>query len=146
MGEILNERQYRITKSWLRKFEQNLGEAKTNPDGLSPRMHRAILESLQSQIDDFKRELAEYETLKVSSPEELTLKSLEELPMMLVKMRIVRGLTQRELAERMNLKEQQIQRYEAERYQNASYQRILEVAQALNVDVQPTAFRNSNTI
>ena len=144
MGEILNERQYRITKSWLRKFEQNLGEAETNPDGLSPRMHRAILESLQSQIDDFKRELAEYETLKVSSPEELTLKSLEELPMMLVKMRIVRGLTQRELAECMNLKEQQIQRYEAERYHNASYQRILEVAQALNVDVKPGAMRDTN--
>ena len=145
MGEILNERQYRITKSWLRQFEQKLEEAKTNPDELSHRIHRSILESQQSQIDDFMRELAEYETLKGLDPEELTLQSLEELPMMLVKMRIVRGLTQRELANRMNVKEQQIQRYEAERYQNASYQRILEVAQALNMDVQSTAFRNSNT-
>jgi len=144
MGEILNERQYRITNSWLQEFEQNLEEAKANPDGLSPRMHRASLEALQSQIEDLKRELTEFETLKGSKPSSLTLNSLKELSMILVKMRIVRGLTQRELAERLNLKEQQIQRYESQGYQNASYRRILEVAQALNIDLQPAATRDAN--
>lgn len=63
--------------------------------------------------------------------------------MSLVKMRIVRGLTQRELAERLNLKEQQIQRHESQGYQDASCRRILEVARALNVDLQLAAMRDT---
>lgn len=67
MGEILNERQYHRTNSWLKDLEQNLEHAKTNPDALSPRMHRASLEALQSQIEDLRRELAEYEALQASN-------------------------------------------------------------------------------
>ncbi len=146
MGEILNERQHWITKLWLQGFEQQL--EKKNPDGFEPQLHRLTLDALKSQIESFKKELAEYETLKGAAPEGLRLESLEELPIWLVKMRTVRGLTQRQLAERIGVKEQQIQRYErndAQGYFNASYKRILEIAQALSINVQPTVFQNSDT-
>ncbi len=57
---------------------------------------------------------------------------VECLPEALIDDRKKRGLTQRELAERLGIKEQQIQRYEATRYQSASLKRIVEVAEAMH--------------
>ena len=54
-----------------------------------------------------------------------------QLATFLIKARIARGLSQRELADRIGLKEQQIQRYEATDYASASLARIKEVASAL---------------
>ena len=59
--------------------------------------------------------------------------SIYELPAGLIKARIAAGLSQRELAERLELKAQQIQRYEAEGYASASFQRLCEVAHAVGL-------------
>jgi HTH-type transcriptional regulator/antitoxin HigA len=56
---------------------------------------------------------------------------LENLPEILIEERKRLGLTQRQLAERLEIKEQQIQRYEASRYQSASLQRLCEVAKVM---------------
>ena len=52
---------------------------------------------------------------------------------MLIKARIARGMSQRDLAERIGLKEQQIQRYEATDYASVSLSRIREVVNGLDV-------------
>ena len=52
-----------------------------------------------------------------------------------MKARIIRKLTHKGLAERMNLAEQQIQRYEATRYAGVSIERLQAVADALNLRV-----------
>lgn len=54
----------------------------------------------------------------------------------LIKARIARGLTQKELAEKLNIDERQIQRYESTRYQGAALRRLQEVADALNVKIR----------
>lgn len=56
---------------------------------------------------------------------------LENLPEILIEERKRLGLTQRQLAEKLEIKEQQIQRYEASRYQSASLQRLCEVAKVM---------------
>jgi len=56
--------------------------------------------------------------------------------MALIRARIARGLTQRELAERVGLAEQAIQRYEAGDYAGVSFARVVEIADALDVTVQ----------
>ena len=53
----------------------------------------------------------------------------------LVKARIIRNLTHKALAERMDLAEQQIQRYEATRYAGVSIERLQAVADALKLRV-----------
>ena len=60
--------------------------------------------------------------------------SLAELPTLLVKARIARGWTQRDLADALGVAEQQMQRYEATGYRAASLARLCDVAEALNVD------------
>lgn len=57
------------------------------------------------------------------------------LATLLIKARIVRGWTQRRLADALGVAEQQIQRYESTGYRSASLARICDVAEALGVAV-----------
>jgi transcriptional regulator with XRE-family HTH domain/Zn-dependent peptidase ImmA (M78 family) len=136
---ISNERQYRITKAAAEKFKQLVDELDTRapaPKGMHPRLVNAQREAAQSQLDELLEEIAEYERLKTGNVPVIQLDSLDELPDGLIKARIASGLSQKDLAERLNLKEQQIQRYEADRYASASLQRIVEIAHAIGISVR----------
>jgi len=101
---------------------------------------KAQLDALRSESEILAEQLAEYEALKSGAVEHFKTDSLSELPGVLVKARIAKGLSQRQLAERLGLKEQQIQRYEAENYDAASLRRILEVADALGLHISKHAW------
>jgi ribosome-binding protein aMBF1 (putative translation factor) len=112
---IKNEREYRITRAQASKFEHALSQLAA-PEGaaeLHPLIQKAQKDALQSQLDELREQIAEYEALRSGQQAVISLDSLEELPQAFIQARIAAGLTQRELAERLGLKEQQIQRYEA---------------------------------
>lgn len=139
---IKNEREYRITKSQVEKFEDALAElsATGGDPQLHPLLQKAQREAVQSQLEDLQGQLSEYEELQSGKWSIISLDSLEELPQALIKARIAAGLTQRELAERLGLKEQQIQRYEATEYASADLARVNEVARALGIRVREDVF------
>ena len=131
---IKNERQYRITKAQAARFARTLEglRARANsPEGIHPRIAKAQEEAVESQLADLRWELLEYEKLKAGALKVEDLSVVDDLAIRLVKARIARGLTQRELARRVGLKEQQIQRYEATDYASASLSRIKRVVAAL---------------
>ena len=133
---ITNERQYRITRNKAGRFRQVLAGFDANSDerkNTHPRLVTAEREALESQLSSLRRELLEYEQLKKTRVSEIEVTSIYELPAGLIKARIAAGLSQRELAERLELKAQQIQRYEAEGYASASYRRLCEVAHAVGL-------------
>ena len=139
---ITNDRQYRITKAQLRKLKEaaeafDAGEAKerTQPAVIA----KAELAALRSEVDNLSEQIREYESLKSGAVSTLNASSLDELPMVLIRARIARQLTQRELADALGLKEQQVQRYEAECYSSASFRRLTEVAKALELDISEFA-------
>jgi HTH-type transcriptional regulator / antitoxin HipB len=137
---ISNERQYTITCSELKKFKASLKELDQQSlikmDFNEQMRYKLYLDALNSQIDSFKAEIEEYERLKSGTVQSLSFDSLEQLPDALIKARIVRGLTQAQLAISLGLKEQQIQQYEATRYANASLSRIMAVHSALNIKIK----------
>jgi HTH-type transcriptional regulator / antitoxin HipB len=137
---IANERQYSITKAKLKKFETALAELETQSksamDASDLLKHQLYIDALKSQIDSFTEEIAEYERLRSGTVERLNFDSLEQLPDALIKARIVRGLTQGQLADSLGLKEQQIQQYESTRYANASLARIIAVHTALKIAIK----------
>jgi ribosome-binding protein aMBF1 (putative translation factor) len=90
---------------------------------------------MESQLEELREELAEYEALRSGKVGVLELTSLAELPEALIRARIAVGLTQKGLAERQGLKEQQVQRYEATQYAGVSLERIQAVAEALGVTI-----------
>ena len=138
---ITNERQYKITKSALGKLNESIKafdlEARAAIGNI--KLARAQLDALESEREALSDQVKEYETLKSGAVEHFRTESLEEFPSILVRARIAKGMSQRQLAERLGLKEQQIQRYEAEKYATASLRRIIEVADALNLQVSKHA-------
>ncbi len=138
---IKNERQYRITKTQAQKFEQaliHLTQSKAAKQE-NPLLWEVQTEALESQLHDLQTELEEYQALtngSIAQPIALSLHSLSELPAALIKARIAAKLSQKALADRLGLKEQQIQRYEATDYASASLARVIEVSQALGLELK----------
>lgn len=134
---IKNERQYRITRAAARRFANALAApVESSAEDYDPIILEASQEAIASQLSDLEAEIAQYEALKTGTCEILEAESLTELPETLIKARIASGLSQRELGERLGLKEQQIQRYEATDYSSANLRRLVDVANALNVQLR----------
>lgn len=135
---ITNERQYKITRAQAEKFREALDE---NNDielirsGVDPIIAAAHKQGIKVQLNELERALAEYDELRAGERSELVAGQLWEIGERLIQARIVRGLTQRELADRLHLKEQQVQRYEHERYRTANLDRLSAVADALSIKV-----------
>ena len=130
---IKNERQYWATRSEVERFERLLTESEENEanDEVHPLIAKARRDASNSRLLDLKADLQEYESLKAGKFNMSDLMIVSALPEMLIKARIARGMTQRDLAERIDLKEQQIQRYEATDYASASLSRIMDVVAGL---------------
>jgi ribosome-binding protein aMBF1 (putative translation factor) len=136
---ITNQRQYKITLAQAEKFEKALQALKTSDEALMthPVRRKMHEDALQSQLENLQDEIAVFERLqRQESHEHLPVESVDGLAIAMIQARIVSGMTQKQLAERLGLKEQQIQRYEATHYRAASLARVREVMDALNVTVE----------
>ncbi|MGA2863166.1 MAG: helix-turn-helix transcriptional regulator [Verrucomicrobiota bacterium] len=134
---IKNERQYRISKAQVAKFRGALEAlTRTPPRDFHPVLLKAQREALESQLGDLLAEVGEYEALQAGRQRVLQLRSLDEIPEALIRARIAKGLSQKELAEKIGLKEQQIQRYEATDYATATFGRIQQVIRALDLRIR----------
>ena len=133
---ITNERQYQISKAQAAKFRAAIDAPGTNIRALHPRAQKALREAAQSQLDDLLAELDDYERLRGGQLTSITVESIAELAPALVKARIMRNWTQKELADRLAVAEQQVQRYEATQYKGVSIERLQAVADALKLRVQ----------
>lgn len=135
---ITNERQYRIARAEARKFEEAIAAAREREPspGTHPRIHEAMIESLESELAVLREDLDRYEALKSGKVRQCKVRSLRELPVLLIEARIAAGLTQRQLAERLSLPEQQIQRYESTMYAGVSLERVQDVADALGLEIE----------
>src|SRR5438034_11742529 len=101
---IFTDRQYEITRAELAKLETALAQLPAERDWIQKAQHDA----LHSQISDLQAEMAEYEMLKLGKVAFAETCSLKELPRVLVQARIARGLSQTDLAARLNMKPQQL--------------------------------------
>ncbi|HEY7065373.1 MAG TPA: hypothetical protein VII06_28105 [Chloroflexota bacterium] len=60
---ITNERQYRITKGWLERFQQaRVGVDQAPGAELHPRARPAFRDQYDSQIEELREQLAAYES------------------------------------------------------------------------------------
>jgi len=137
---IANERQHRISKTAIKRFEDAIARAEADGprDGVHPRLHAAMIDGLRSQHDELRGELRAYDALREGKVKRRVLHSLAEIPGALIEGRIAARLTQRELADRLGVSEQHIQRYEQTLYSGANIERLQEVAAALKLTVRKT--------
>src|ERR1700688_4740277 len=132
---IKNEKQYRITKAQIRRFQSALAElaGQSRPSNISSRLWEAQRQAARSQMEELQEQAEAYERLQLGKSKELVLEAVEDLPRALIRARIASGMTQEGLALRLGLKAQQVQRYEATEYESASFARIRKVVQALGL-------------
>jgi ribosome-binding protein aMBF1 (putative translation factor) len=139
---IKNEKQYRITKAQVRRFQDAVAElaGQDRPSNISARLWKAQREAALSQMEELREQVAAYERLNAGQSKEVLLEGVEDLPKALIRARIAAGMTQEGLARRLGVKPQQVQRYEATEYESASFARILKVVHALGLSM-PRAVR-----
>jgi transcriptional regulator with XRE-family HTH domain len=139
---IKNDRQYRITRTRAEEFERALLAASGPTEPSSKSLFRQIQkEAIESQLNDLKSELQQYELLKNGKIRTLEIESLAELPEALIRARIARGWTQKKLAHELGLKEQQVQRYEADDYATASVERVKSIAAVLGLELDKAVLK-----
>lgn len=133
---IKNERQYMITKAQARKFKDAIAAFDSKTLDTHALLVKAQRDALESQLAELDAQLKEFERLRSGKLRKLKKSTFKDLPMELIRARIVRGLTQKDLARKLGLKEQQIQRYEETDYASASLDRVYEVIKALDIEVR----------
>ena len=139
---IRNLHQYRVTKAQMTRLEKALKRARDAETRLQPALHKAMITGMEAQIAELRQELEEYDSLK--NRDVISVGSFEELPEVLIKARIARGWTQGQLARKLKLKEQQIQRYESVDYRTVSLGRLLDIVEALDIELERCETRLAN--
>jgi HTH-type transcriptional regulator/antitoxin HigA len=129
---ILSDKQFSASSVALATLNQDLAAAQAR-SGAPDWLKQAEISALKSQLADLDAELAEYSLLKAGQISLSKSYSLEDLPRTLVQARIASGMSQTDLAEKLDMKPQQVQRYEATEYSGASLSRLVEVSRALGV-------------
>ncbi len=134
---IKNERQHEVTKTKLRELETALEEYRASDADKDNHLLRKLHEdSYQALIDDLQADLQEYEELRQCKLQHFECASLIELPQTLIKARIARGISQKELGLLCGMSERRIRHYEETDYEGAEMWRVTEIATLLCVEVR----------
>ena len=130
---IKGRREYEVTQSWVRNFEQSLSALDSSADHGRGPIADVKRDALRSQLGDLRAEVAEYERLVSGSAGNVPC-DLEDLPGTLIRRRLSMGMSERDVAERLGLEERQVLEYERTDYEGAGYDTMLRVLSALSVD------------
>jgi HTH-type transcriptional regulator/antitoxin HigA len=145
---ILNEGEARRARSAIQKCEsvlQPFSVLESAKSQLPIELIEKHRQAVAAHKSGLKRALSHYERAKLGDYAYYAQHQRHDPGFMLIVARIARGLSQRELAEKLGIKEQQIQRYEADRYRTISLQNFRRVADLLGVEVTATITHSYKT-
>ena len=132
---IRNEAEYQQALSRLSQERTRLHEhtMRLEEMGLSDEELKRALDPLRSFSLQLEEEVQSYERLKRGELGELL--NLHGLGVMLVALRIARGLTQRELALRLGVHESQVSRDERHEYHGITVERAARILDVMGVEL-----------
>ncbi len=133
---IRSEKEYTEAVERIRQEKQRLAkqEAELKDMGLGPDEIKRALNPMRSFHQQLAEEVCRYERLKRGQFEEIS--NLRGIGQLLVSLRIARGLTQREFAERLGVHETQVSRDERNEYHGITLERAARILNALHVEVR----------
>ncbi|MBC8871810.1 MAG: helix-turn-helix transcriptional regulator [Planctomycetes bacterium] len=132
---IRSEVEYRESVRRLKEQNQLLGEQKKKLEGmgLGPGEVKRAMDPLESFREQLAEEIDSYDRLKRGEFGEV--RNLRGIGQLLIAARIFRGLSQRDLAERLGVHESQVSRDERNEYHNITLERAARILDVLDVDV-----------
>ena len=93
----------------------------------------AIRGSYEGMVRQLEEELHEYDKLKSGGLKLPKIDRLDEIAPFVVKLRIAKGVSQTELADRLGVSKQVISRYEESDYQTVGITRLQEILDAIGI-------------
>jgi DNA-binding Xre family transcriptional regulator len=139
---IKNERQFKITKNQVRQFELILAQLTTEFQTSGDLKLKMQIDALETDVSKLNAEINEFERLKSGTVKIISANSFHDLPDVIIKARIARALTQKDLAVKLGMKEQQIQRYETNNFASASFSILAKIVDALDITIEETVRLN----
>jgi ribosome-binding protein aMBF1 (putative translation factor) len=135
---IRNEAEYREAVGRIQKESERLDthHRTLQAEGLTVEEIKRVMEPLVSFHLQLKEEVEAYERLKRGDLGEL--RNLHGFGRLLIGLRIARGLSQRDLAERLDVHESQVSRDERNDYHGITIERASRILDALGVSVKST--------
>jgi|LakMenEpi03Aug12_release.lakeMendotaPanAssembly.Ray.scaffolds.fasta_scaffold124323_2 DNA-binding Xre family transcriptional regulator len=133
---IKNERQFKITKNQVRQFELILAQLTTEFQTSGDLKLKMQIDALETDVSKLNAEINEFERLKSGAVKVISANSFHDLPDVIIKARIARALTQKDLALKLGMKEQQIQRYETNNFASASFSILAKIVDALDITIE----------
>ena len=135
---IRTEQEYQLTLQNLAEQDERLKlqaaqlkAMKLTKDGI-----KRVLDPVRVFAEQMREEVATYERLKRG--EFVVLENLAGMGQMLIALRISKGLTQRELAQRMGVNESQVSRDERNEYHGITLDRTQRILEVLEVRMTTT--------
>src|SRR5579872_7369904 len=130
---IRNETEYQEASNRLAEEKSRLAEHRTRlkEAGLSEEEIKRVIDPMESFHLQLKEEVESYERLKRGEFESLD--NLRGLGHLLISLRIAQGVSQRELAKRLDVHESQVSRDERNEYFGITLERAIKILDALNV-------------
>jgi DNA-binding XRE family transcriptional regulator len=129
---IKNDRQFSYSKRKLKGLEAGLNLIKSRYAG-KPNKAKLLSQGYHEHIAQIREEMAEYERIKSSSiPSALRAQTPDELRRRMIELRLLRGLTQADLARKVGCKQSDISRLEKGGYKGYSLATLNKIARALN--------------
>ena len=132
---IRNENEYKDAVRRLDEQNERLKQQATQlkQTKLSKDEIKRVLDPVRSFHEQMKEEIQSYERLKRGEFDEL--QNFSGIGRLLIALRIAKGLTQRELAERLGVSETQVSRDERNEYHGVTVDRANRILEALEVEV-----------
>jgi ribosome-binding protein aMBF1 (putative translation factor) len=133
---IRSEKEYRAAVERVRQEKDRLARqgAELLALGLGPAEIKRALDPMRSFHQQLEEEVTSYERLKRGEFDELL--NLRGVGQLLVSLRIARGLTQRQLAEKLGVHETQVSRDERNEYHGVTLERASRILEVLGVEVR----------
>lgn len=130
---IRNEKEYQEAVERLKEEKQRLAEHRKNliAEGLDETAVKNLMDPMESFHLQLKEEVESYERLRRGQFDEL--ENLRGFGHLLAAARIARGMTQRELAAKLEVHETQVSRDERNEYHGVSVERAMKILTALGV-------------
>ena len=130
---IRNEAEYQHASARLLEERNRLSEhrARLKEAGLDDDEVNRVIDPIESFHLQLREEVESYERLRRGEFEELV--NLRGLGHLLISLRISKGISQRDLAKRLDVHESQISRDERNEYFGITLERAIKILDALNV-------------
>ena len=132
---IKNDAQRERTVAQIDGFRQALAKVAGEKPGKRSDAIRGSYEGMIRQLED---ELRQYDQLKSGELELPKIDRLDQIAPFVAKLRIAKGVSQTQLAQRLGISKQVISRYEESDYQTVGIGRLQEILDAIGIKTAVT--------